>query len=146
MQTAATLEMALDVNLSIDIKAKPEKVFDALIETFTNMRTDEKGTVMKFKLECWPGGRWYRDLGDDKGHLWGIVQSYRPPTLLEFFGPMCMSHPVAGHIIIRLAEVGDATRVTFRHQAMGNVIEEHRQGMPEGWRLMLEYLRKDCET
>jgi uncharacterized protein YndB with AHSA1/START domain len=57
-----------------------------------------------------------------------------------------MSHPVAGHIIIRLAETADGTRVTFRHQAIGNVLEEHRQGMPEGWQEMFDQIKKDCES
>ena len=35
------------------------------------------------KIEAWPGGRWYRDLGDDNGHFWGNVQAIKQPTLLE---------------------------------------------------------------
>ncbi|HEX3702577.1 MAG TPA: hypothetical protein VHU82_04550 [Vicinamibacterales bacterium] len=34
-------------------------------------------------LEAWPGGRWFRDLGDNTGHLWGHVQAIKPPTLPE---------------------------------------------------------------
>jgi len=30
---------------------------------------------MPMKLEAWPGGRWYRDLGDNNGHFWGVVQA-----------------------------------------------------------------------
>jgi len=57
-----------------------------------------------------------------------------------------MSHAVAGHIIIRLAETEGGTRVTFRHQAMGNVLEEHRTGMPEGWKQMFDQVKQDCES
>ena len=44
-------------------------------------------------IEPWPGGRWYRDLGNNAGHLWGHVQVIKPPTLLELCGPMFMSFP-----------------------------------------------------
>ena len=44
------------------------------------------GTPMPMTLEPWPGGRWFRDLGDNNGHLWGHVQAIKPPTLLEITG------------------------------------------------------------
>jgi len=43
---------------------------------------------MPMKLEAWPGGRWYRDLGDNNGHYWGTVQAIKKPTLLEICGPL----------------------------------------------------------
>src|SRR6202040_911749 len=45
---------------------------------------------MPMKLEAWPGGRWYRDLGDNNGHFWGVVQAIKRPTLLEITGPLFM--------------------------------------------------------
>ena len=45
------------------------------------------------KLEPWPGGRWFRDLGNDNGHFWGLVQAIKRPTLLEITGPLFMSAP-----------------------------------------------------
>ena len=41
---------------------------------------------MPFKLEAWPGGRWFRDLGNNAGHLWGHVRVIKPPALLEISG------------------------------------------------------------
>jgi hypothetical protein len=51
---------------------------------------------MPMKIEPWPGGRWYRDLGDNDGHLWRHVQAIKQPTLLEIYGPLMMSYPVSG--------------------------------------------------
>ncbi len=48
---------------------------------------------LPMKLEAWPGGRWYRDLGDNNGHFWGHVQAIKRPTLLEICGPLIMSYP-----------------------------------------------------
>ena len=49
---------------------------------------------MPIKIEAWPGGRWFRDLGDGNGHYWATVQAIKRPTLLEFSGPLFMSYPV----------------------------------------------------
>ena len=51
---------------------------------------------MSMKIEPWPGGRWYRDLGNNTGHFWGHVQAIKPPALLEICGPLFMSLP--GHL------------------------------------------------
>jgi uncharacterized protein YndB with AHSA1/START domain len=88
---------------------------------------------MKLKIEAWPGGRWYRDLGDKTGHLWGHVQVIKPPKLLEIVGPMMMSYPVASHIQYRLVEENGGTKLTMIHQAMGLITQEHADGMTKGW-------------
>ena len=104
---------------------------------------------LKLKLERKPGGRWYRDLGDDSGHLWGFVQSIKPPTLLEIWGPMMISGPVATHMIIRLAPAGAGTKLVFKNEVMGPLPAEMREhmkdGMAEGWGGMLKALKQDLE-
>jgi uncharacterized protein YndB with AHSA1/START domain len=96
-------------------------------------------------MERKPGGRWYRDLGDESGHLWGFVQSIKPPTLLEIFGPLMMSHPVAGHLIVRLTPTATGTRLVFKNDVFGPIPEEFRTGMPEGWDNILKALKRDLE-
>jgi hypothetical protein len=44
------------------------------------------GKPLPMKIEPWPCGRWYRDLGNNRRHLWGYVQVIKPPTLLEICG------------------------------------------------------------
>jgi uncharacterized protein YndB with AHSA1/START domain len=100
---------------------------------------------MPMRLERRPGGRWYRDLGDDAGHLWGFVQVIKPPTLLEISGPMFMSYPVAGHLALRLTEQDGGTRLSLRHRALGFIDEEHRQGVTAGWSHYLNGVKQDCE-
>jgi len=46
------------------------------------------GTSLQMKLEAWPGGRWYRDLGNNMGHFWGHVQAIKAPNLIEICGPL----------------------------------------------------------
>ena len=61
---------------------------------------------MPMKIEAWPGGRWFRDLGDNNGHFWGHVQAIKRPTLLEITGPLFMSYAVVSNLQYRLSEVG----------------------------------------
>jgi uncharacterized protein YndB with AHSA1/START domain len=96
-------------------------------------------------LELRPGGRWFRDLGDGTGHLWGHVQVVKPPRLLELSGPLFMSYPVANHVQVRLEEEGDVTRVTLRHQALGRIDPNHREGVSHGWKNYLEQIKSHCE-
>jgi uncharacterized protein YndB with AHSA1/START domain len=37
---------------------------------------------MNMKLEAWPGGRWFRDTGNNTGHLWGHVQVIKPSKVM----------------------------------------------------------------
>ena len=100
---------------------------------------------MPMKIEAWPGGRWYRDLGDGNGHLWGHVQAIRKPTLLEFTGPLFMSYAVVSNVQYRLSEENGGTLIKFHHKAFGLIQEDHRQGTERGWAHMLARIRERAE-
>jgi activator of Hsp90 ATPase-like protein len=100
---------------------------------------------MPMKLEAWPGGRWYRDLGNNNGHYWGTVQAIKKPTLLEIWGPLFMSNPVTNNIQYRLKESGGVTLITFRHQAFGLILEEYRKSK-EGWDHIHEMVKQRAEA
>jgi hypothetical protein len=121
----------LEIEQQIVVKASPSVAFEGLIRQLTNVN------AMPLMLERFPGGRWFRDLGDHSGHLWGFVQVIKPPTLLEIQGPMFMSYPVAGHVQFRLVESPDGTKVTVRHRAFGLIEEAHREGAVKGWQQIL---------
>jgi hypothetical protein len=121
----------LEIEQQVVAKASLPDAFEGLIRQLTTVNT------MPLKLERFPGGRWFRDLGDNSGHLWGFVQVIKPPTLLEIQGPMFMSYPVAGHVQFRLAEGADGTKVTVRHRAFGLIEDAHREGAVKGWQQIL---------
>ena len=100
---------------------------------------------MSLKIEPWPGGRWYRDLGNNAGHLWGHVQVIKPPTLLELVGPMFMSYPALSHVQYRLAAEGRGTLLTITHQAIGLIAREHAEGVTKGWEEILGSIRTAAE-
>ena len=100
---------------------------------------------MPMVLEEWPGGRWFRDLGNGQGHLWGFVQVIKPPTLIEIHGPLFMSHAVAGHVQFRLTQISGGTELSLRHRAFGMVEDGHREDLTHGWGYMLESVKKAAE-
>ena len=132
-------DLQIDVEHELEIAAPITTVFEQMIRQLSSEMTADDDSPLPMELERRPGGRWFRDLGDGRGHLWGFVQSIREPDLLELSGPMFMSYPVSNHIIIRFEESpGSKTRLHFHHRAFGLVEEDHRTGVQGGWRQMLE--------
>ena len=93
---------------------------------------------MPMVLEAHPGGRWYRDLGNDNGHCWGHVQAIRRPTLLEINGPLMMSFAVSSNLQYRLKTDGAETGISFRHTALGLFPEGYRDALTQGWTAIAE--------
>ena len=124
--------LTLIVEQEIHVKASIETTFQTLLEQIgpENESPEQK---MPMKLEPWPGGRWFRDLGDGNGHLWGHVQSIKRPALLEISGPLFMSYPVINSLQYRLSEEKGGTLIKFHHKAFGVIQEEHRRGLEKGW-------------
>jgi uncharacterized protein YndB with AHSA1/START domain len=91
------------------------------------------GKNLSLKLEAFPGGRWYRDHGDNRGHYWGTVQAIDEPKLLELRGPLFMSVPVTNNIQYRLEENDGATVLRMVHTAFGPIPADARDNMPHGW-------------
>jgi uncharacterized protein YndB with AHSA1/START domain len=141
MSTELPDKYVLHVQKDIDIDAPPQAAFAALLEEMGPGFQTPDGHSMGLKLESWPGGRWYRDLGGEAGHLWGHVQVIKPPLLLELTGPMFMSYPVASHVQYRLTEKGKGTRLTLIHRAIGMIAAEHREGVNKGWQNILERVK-----
>jgi hypothetical protein len=137
--------LTLSVNQEIRVRASIDATFAALLEQLGPLSEKPDGTPMPLKLEPWPGGRWFRDLGDGNGHLWAHVQSIKRPTLLEFTGPLFMSHPVANTVQYRLSEEDGETLIQFRHSGFGLVQDEHKKGVVGGWSYIHEQVRRRAE-
>lgn len=124
--------LTLTVTQEIHVKASIETTFQTLLEQIgpENQSPEQK---MPMKLEPWPGGRWFRDFGNDNGHLWGHVQAIKRPALLEITGPLFMSYAVINNLQYRLSEEKGGTLIRFHHKAFGVIQEEHRRGLEKGW-------------
>jgi Activator of Hsp90 ATPase homolog 1-like protein len=137
--------LTLSINQEIRVNASLEVTFEALLEQLGQGNELPNGTPMPMRLEPVPGGRWFRDLGDNNGHCWALVQAIKRPTLLEFFGPLFMSSPVSNNLQYRLTEEDGVTVIKFRHSAFGLVDDSHRRGVTTGWNHILEQARKRAE-
>jgi uncharacterized protein YndB with AHSA1/START domain len=119
---------------SVEIAAPIEITWEATLLELGPEGQMPDGKPFPFKFEPWPGGRWYRDLGDNAGHLWGHVQVIKPPKLLEILGPMPVSFPATNHVQYRLTPEGeDVTRLKLTHRAFGYMPKDFLAGMDEGW-------------
>lgn len=144
-ETTALEDLTLLIEQEIHVHASLEDTFAALLEQLGPGNEQGDDRPMPMVLEAWPGGRWYRDLGSDNGHFWAQVQAIKRPTLLEFSGPLFMSHPVANNVQYRLSEENGGTLIKFRHSAFGLVQEEHRKGVTAGWGSINDRIRRAAE-
>jgi activator of Hsp90 ATPase-like protein len=145
--TAQRIEdLTLDVTQEIHVRAPLDVTFAALLEQLGPHNEVMDSTPMPMKIEPWPGGRWYRDLGDGNGHFWGHVQAIKRPTLLEISGPLFMSYPAVSNVQYRLSEADGGTLIKFHHSALGLIQEDHRKGVSSGWSHIHERVRKQAEA
>jgi activator of Hsp90 ATPase-like protein len=145
--TASTLDsLTLTVAQEIHVRASLDVTFAALLEEIGPFNQSPEGSPLPMAIEARPGGRWFRDLGDDNGHFWGHVQAIKRPTLLEITGPLFMSGPVVSNVQYRLSDSNGGTLITFRHSAFGFVPDDYRQRLGAGWVSLLERIRRHAET
>ena len=144
--TAEGIEnLTLNITQEIHVHATLEATFAALLEEIGPRSMGPDGTPMNMTIEAWPGGRWFRDLGNGNGHFWGHVQAIKRPTLLEITGPLFMSYGVVSNLQYRLSEHNGGTLIKFHHKAFGMIQEEHRKGVSTGWAHMNELMKARAE-
>lgn len=140
-QTIHTLEFLREEEIAAPIGI----VFETILEEM-GPNNHTPGTPMPMKLEAWPGGRWFRDLGNNTGHWWGNVQAIKPPSLLEISGPLFMSQPAISNVQYKLSEENGVTRLRFTHRALGYIafdpqIRDQWTLVEHGWGTMLDRIR-----
>jgi len=145
MSVSGIESLTLIVTQEIQVSAPLEATFAALLEQIGPENETDRGK-MPMKVEAWPGGRWFRDLGDGNGHLWAHVQAIKRPTLLEFYGPLFMSYGVVSNVQYRLSEEKGGTLIKFHHKAFGLIQDEHRQNVGKGWGSMMARTKARAEA
>jgi hypothetical protein len=145
LAVAGIESLIVDINQEIHNRASLKTTFETILEQLGPENETPQGK-MPMKLEAWPGGRWFRDLGDNNGHFWGHVQAIKRPTLLEITGPLFMSNAVANNLQYRLSEEKGGTLITFHHKAFGAIPEDHRTGMGKGWNHIIARIKAAAES
>lgn len=135
----------LSIEQEIRVHASLETTFAALLDQLgPNFETPD-GVSLNAKVEAWPGGRWWRDLGGNNGHFWANVQAIKRPTLLEFAGPLMISAAAVHNVQYRLREEGGVTVIQFHHYGFGAIEASHREGMPKGWSMIHDRVKQQAE-
>lgn len=130
----------------IAVQASLEQTFASLVAQMGRLNETPDGKPLPMVLEPRPGGRWYRELGGDNGHLWGFVQSIKRPTLLEIWGPLFMSTAATSNLLYRLTETADGTLITFTHTLLGPFPGGDPSHMGSGWKALHERVRAAAEA
>ena len=143
-EAAGVENLTTTITQEIQVQASLEVTFAALLEQLGPGNETPEGP-MPMKIEAWPGGRWFRDLGEGNGHFWGNVQAIKRPTLLEITGPLFMSYAAVSNLQYRLSEKDGGTLIKFHHFALGVIPEEHKQGMGKGWKHIHDRVRERAE-
>lgn len=139
-------DMTLNITDEIHVRAPLAVTFAALLDQLGPRNERPDGAAMPFTLEAFPGGRWFRDLGNGDGHCWGTVQAIKRDSLLEITGPLFMSYPVSNNIQYRLSEEGGETVIRFHHSAFGLISDDHRNNVTGGWNYVHQQAKKHAEA
>jgi hypothetical protein len=141
-----TEQPTIVISEEIVVEASLETTFASLLVQMGRQNETPEGKPLPMILEPRPGGRWYRDLGGDNGHLWGFVQSIKRPSLLEIWGPLFLSTATSSNLIYRLSEIDGGTVISFKHTLVGPVPDEFRQNMEPGWEAIHARVRQQAEA
>ena len=146
MTTAVMTSETFTIKEEIRVRASLEKTFASLLVQMGRENQTPDGKPLPMVIEPRPGGRWFRDLGGDNGHLWGFVQSIKRPVLLEIWGPLFVSTAATSNLLYRLTEEEGGTLITFTHTLVGPFPEDHRPRLSSGWTALHARVRKAAEA
>jgi uncharacterized protein YndB with AHSA1/START domain len=142
----ATDQPTFIITEEILVRASMETTFASLLAQLGRLNETPDGKPLAMVLEARPGGRWYRDLGGDNGHLWGFVQSIKRPSLLEMWGPLFMSTATTSNLMYRLTDADGGTLISFKHTLVGPVPDDFRQHMAPGWEAIHARVKTQAEA
>ena len=142
----ATDAPTLVISEEIIVQASIETTFNSLLVQMGRQNETPEGKPLPMIIEPRPGGRWFRDLGGDNGHLWGLVQSIKRPSLLEIWGPLFISTGATSNLMYRLSETDGGTRIAFTHTLVGPVPDEFREHMAPGWSAIHARVKRAAES
>lgn len=125
------------IERDIEIDAPADVIFESILDDMRAIHGPD-GKPMKFVVEPFPGGRWYRDLGDNAGHFWGHIQVIKPPTLLEVYGPLMISSAAISHVTYRVTPEGSKHRLSLKHRIFGEFDPKVPTMVGGGWQQVLD--------
>jgi hypothetical protein len=138
--------LTLNVVQEVYVAAGIQATFSALLAQLGPHNDLPDGNPMPMKLEAWPGGRWYRDLGSENGDVWGNVRAINRPTILEITGQLFMDFSLSSQVTYRLKAVEQQTVVSFRYVRYGLIQNDERAKIEKQWTRLNLNIRMWAET
>ncbi len=139
---------SFEIEVEIRVSAPRERVFTALttgVGRWWHLRIRQHDLSTTMVLEPHVGGRFFEDLGDGTGALWGTVLDFLPPKLLRIGGPLSMRTPVTCVFEYHLEEDGNDTIVKFQHRCFGWFEASMKEKHVAGWRQLFDALKAYAE-
>jgi DNA-binding transcriptional ArsR family regulator len=139
------------VELEIRIEARPERVWQALVEEIGRWWHKDfyAGSAPKaFVLEPRLGGRMYEDWGNGAGAIWYLVTEIDPPRSLGLSGhmPAAFGGPATSLLRLVLQAEGDGTVLQLTDSELRKVTEKSRASLEDGWRALFGELKSYVEA
>jgi hypothetical protein len=125
--------LTFEISDEIHVRAPMEVTFAALLEQLGPRNEVDPKHPLPMRLQPWPGGKWMRDLGENDGDFWGHVQAIKRPQLIEFWGPMILSHRATSNVQYRLSEEPGGTLIQFHHRAFGAIEDDYQEVVDRDW-------------
>jgi DNA-binding transcriptional ArsR family regulator/uncharacterized protein YndB with AHSA1/START domain len=139
------------VELEIRIAARPERVWQALVEEIGRWWHKDfyAGASPKaFVLEPRLGGRMYEDWGNGAGAIWYLVTEIDPPRSLGLSGhmPAAFGGPATSLLRLVLQPEGEGTVLQLTDSELRKVTEKSRASLEDGWSALFGELKSYVEA
>jgi uncharacterized protein YndB with AHSA1/START domain len=132
----------VQVELEIRIEARPERVWQALVEEIGRWWPKDfyAGPARGFVLEPKLGGRMYEDWGNGAGAIWYQVTEIQPPKSLGLTGqmPAAFGGPAVTLLRLVLRPDGEATVLELTDSELRKPTDGCGASLEEGWRALFE--------
>jgi len=138
------------VAIELSINASVEKVWNALTEETANWWTKDFYTSPKtkrFVIEAKLGGLMYEDAGNNEGLVWAIIIGVNAPESILLKGHLSPSFggPAVSFLEINLAANANGTTFKLTDSIMGDISDQLRTSLKEGWEKVFNGLKSYCE-
>jgi hypothetical protein len=138
--------MTLDITEEIRVAAPLDKAFAALLEELGPANRGQNDVPMPMMLEAWPGGRWFRDLGNGNGTPVGPCTGHQGAGAAR-------DHGAAVDVLRRRVEravppqgENGGTIITLKHSAFGRFPDGYGAPASQGWKNIFARVRQRVES
>ena len=133
----------ISIQREIAIAAPIEIAFEAMLEEMGPGGEMPDGKPFPMVIEPWPGGRWYRDLGNNPATSGGTSRSSSRRRCSSCAGRCSCPSPPSTTCSTGFTADGEGTRLEFTHRAMGPIPERGPGGRGTGMGLRPQADRRD---